>query len=141
MGHISALLSAFGFALTNYLHKKISNFDSILCVLFWMTLMHSIFALVISLFWGIPIHESKTIMWIIIVGLSGLSARYCPSRALQCGVKIMIAPMEFIRLPAIVLVGTIVCSEPLTLSFFFGSMFVIFGNLLNIYGKKSNSYK
>ena len=66
------------------------------------------------------------------VGLTGLSAHYSLTSALGHAPASIVAPMEFVRLPLIALVGMWVYGEPLRLAIFVGAGLIIAGNLINL---------
>jgi drug/metabolite transporter (DMT)-like permease len=132
IGHAAGLLAAVGFAMNTLYTKQLMRFDSVLCVLFWMTLSQSLFSLVLSLPGGIPIPSSAILPWIGIVGLTGLSAHYCLTSALSHAPATIVAPMEFLRLPVISLVGMWVYAEPLRLAVLVGALVIIAANFVNL---------
>ena len=58
------------------------------------------------------------IIWIIIIGICGLIAHYCLTKALSLAPAIIVSPLEFLRLPFISIVGYILYSENLELYVF-----------------------
>jgi len=131
-GHIAALIAAVGFALNTIFTRQIMRFDSVLCVLFWMTLLQGSASLVLSLPGGIPAPTAATIPWLLVVGITGLTAHYALTSALGHAPASIVAPMEFIRLPFIALVGMWVYGEPLRLTVFIGAGLIVAGNLMNL---------
>ena len=113
-GHIAALCSAVGFALNTIFTRRIMAFDSVLCVLFWMTLLQGTASLLLSLPGGIPVPDAADMPWILVVGLTGLSAHYSLTSALGHAPASIVAPMEFVRLPVISLVGMWLYGEQLS---------------------------
>ena len=59
-GHLAALASAVCFALNTIYTRRIMAHDSVLCVLFWMTLLQGSASLLLSLPGGIPVPASPT---------------------------------------------------------------------------------
>jgi drug/metabolite transporter (DMT)-like permease len=131
-GHVAALAAAVGFALNTIFTKQIMRFDSVLCVLFWMTLSQGAMSLALSLPGGIPAPSAATLPWLIVVGLTGLSAHYSLTSALGHAPASIVAPMEFLRLPLIAVVGMWLYHEPLRLAVFVGAALIITGNLINL---------
>lgn len=132
IGHAAGLLSAIGFAMNTLFTKRLMRFDSVLCVLFWMTLAQSIFSFFLSLPGGIPLPSSALLPWIGVVGLTGLSAHYCLTSALSHAPATIVAPMEFLRLPVISLVGMWLYAEPLRPAVLVGALVIIAANLVNL---------
>ncbi len=132
LGHAAALSSAVFFALNTIFTKQIMRHDSVLCVMFWMTLLQGGASLLLSLPGGIPAPSAATAPWLLVVGLTGLSAHYSLTSALGHAPATIVAPMEFVRLPLIALVGMWVYGEPLRLAIFVGAGLIIAGNLINL---------
>ncbi len=131
-GHAAALAAAVCFALNTLFTKQIMRHDSVLCVIFWMTLLQGTASLALSLPGGIPAPTTATAPWLLVVGLTGLSAHYSLTSALGHAPASIVAPMEFIRLPLIALVGMWVYGEPLQPAIFLGAGLIIAGNLINL---------
>jgi drug/metabolite transporter (DMT)-like permease len=131
-GHLAALASAVGFALNTMLTRQLMRFDRVLCVLFWMTLLQGTASLVLALPGGIPPPTADNLVWIFLVGVTGLSAHYALTSALGHAPASIVAPMEFIRLPLIAVVGTLLYGEELRVSVFAGAALIITGNLINL---------
>jgi drug/metabolite transporter (DMT)-like permease len=131
-GHIAALCAAVGFALNTIFTRQLMRFDSVLCVLFWMTLLQGAASLVLALPGRIPGPTLGSLPWILVIGVTGLTAHYALTSALGHAPASIVAPMEFIRLPLIALVGMWVYGEPLRLAVFIGAILIIAGNLMNL---------
>ncbi len=134
-GHAAGLGAALGFALNNMMTSKIMRVDRVLTVLFWMTLMQLVFAFFLSLPGGIPMPSTQIAPWLVVVGICGLTAHYCLTMALSLAPASIVAPMDFIRLPIIAVVGMVLYSEPLLMPAFIGGGLIIAANLLNLRDK------
>ncbi len=132
LGHIAALIAAMGFALTNIMTRSLTRHDSVLTVLFWMTLTQAIFSLALSLPGGIPWPDASLWPWIVIMGITGLSAHFCLSQALTLAPATIVAPMDFIRLPISAMVGMLLYQEPLLITVFIGGGVILLANYLNL---------
>ena len=137
LGHAAGLGAAIGFALNTIFTKKIMAVDTVLCVLFWMTLMQASFGLVFSIPGGIPLPNAASTPWLFVVGICGLTAHYCLTSALGAAPATIVAPMEFIRLPVMALVGVLLYKEPILFTVFLGAAIILAGNLLNIRAEQS----
>ena len=131
-GHLAALAAAVFFALNTIFTKQIMRHDSVLCVIFWMTLLQGAASLALSLPGGIPAPSAATAPWLLVVGITGLTAHYSVTSALGYAPATIVAPMEFVRLPLIALVGMWVYGEPLRPAVFLGAALIIAGNLVNL---------
>ena len=132
IGHAAALGCAFFFALTNIMTKQIRRDDSMMCILFWMTLSQTLMSLVLSLPGGIPGPTAEMAPWLLTVGLAGLSAHYSLTSALTAAPAIFVAPLEFIRLPVFVLIGAWLYGETLNTAVYLGATIIVLANLGNI---------
>lgn len=131
-GHASALAAGLCFALNTIYTRRIMAFDSVLCVLFWMTLSQGLASLLLSLPGGVPAPSAATAPWLLVVGVTGLSAHYALTSALGCAPASVVAPMEFLRLPIVAVVGMLVYHEPLRLVVFVGAAVIVAGNLVGL---------
>jgi drug/metabolite transporter (DMT)-like permease len=132
IGHLAALASALGFALTNIMTRRLTRADPVLCVLFWMTLSQMLMGLVCALPGGVTLFSWKLAPWILFIGLSGLGAHLSLTRALSLAPASVVAPMEFLRLPVVAVLGLILYGEPIQISLAVGAALILAGNMLNI---------
>lgn len=135
-GHAAALLSAIGFALTNIWTKRLSRRDSALCILFWMTLSQMLMGIVCALPGGMTLPSAELAPWMLFVGVCGLTAHLSLTRALFCAPASVVAPMEFMRLPAVAVAAALLYGEPLEFAVFLGAGLILVGNLINIRGAR-----
>lgn len=130
--HFAVLAAAVGYALTTYvLTKKLVETDSPLTILFYMSLVQLPLGFVASLFgWVWP--DPAYALWIVLVGLSGLSAHFCLARALQHADANIVVPMDFLRMPLSAVVGFLVYAEMIDYWVLAGAGLIFLGNYLNI---------
>jgi drug/metabolite transporter (DMT)-like permease len=134
VGHAAGVTAAFCFALNTLFTRQIMNFDGVLCVLFWMTLSQSAMALVFALPGGVPWPSAALWPWVFVVGLTGLAAHYSLTSALGHAPAGVVAPMEYLRLPIVAVLGALAYGEPLQAAVFVGAVFIIAGNLIGLRG-------
>jgi drug/metabolite transporter (DMT)-like permease len=132
LGHAAALASAVCFALNTIFTRQIMHYDRVLCVLFWMTLSQGLMSLLLSLPGGIPLPSAATAPWLLVVGVTGLTAHYSLTSALGYAPASIVAPMEFVRLPMIAVVGMWVYGEALRPAVFVGAAVIVAANLINL---------
>lgn len=132
IGHAAGLLAAFGFALNTLWTKRIMSYDTVLCVLFWMTLSQTVMGLVLGLPGGFPWPSAGMLPWLLIVGVSGLTAHFSLTTALSHAPASLVAPMEFLRLPVLSVLGMILYAEPLLIAVFLGGGVILAANLVNM---------
>ncbi|MCC5971221.1 MAG: DMT family transporter [Pararhodobacter sp.] len=131
-GHLAGILAAVGFALNMMLTKRIMRHDGVLCVLFWMTLLQTLFGLGLSLIGGFTWPGLALTPWLAVIGVTGLSAHYALTSALGHAPASIVAPMEFARLPIIALVGFWLFAEALDPLVFIGAAIIFSANYLNL---------
>ena len=137
---IAAILCAIGFAITSIATKKLTETDSITCILFWLTVMQFIFGFICAGLDGeINYSIGLELNWIIIIGICGLFAHYCLTKALSLAPAIIVSPLEFFRLPFISIIGYLVYNESLEVYVFFGAVIVLFANIINILNENKNN--
>ena len=138
LGLIAAAISAIVFALTNIYTRKLTRTESTLIILFFLTSMQLVFGLITSLLDGqLDIPTNENIFWIVTIGFAGLGAHYCITTALSLAPPTVVAPIDLLRLPIVVLIGVFFYSEQGDIFIYFGASLIIFANWLNL--KKANN--
>lgn len=138
LGLIAAAISAIMFALTNIYTRKLTRTESTLTILFFLTSMQLVFGLITSLLDGqLDIPTNENIIWIVTIGFAGLGAHYCITTALSLAPPTVVAPIDLLRLPIVVLIGVFFYSEQGDIFIYFGASLIIFANWLNV--KKANN--
>ena len=138
LGLIAAAISAIMFALTNIYTRKLTRTESTLTILFFLTSMQLVFGLITSLLDGqLDIPTNENIIWIVTIGFAGLGAHYCITTALSLAPPTVVAPIDLLRLPIVVLIGVFFYSEQGDIFIYFGASLIIFANWLNL--KKANN--
>ena len=138
LGLIAAAISAIVFALTNIYTRKLTRTESTLTILFFLTSIQLVFGLITSLLDGqLDIPTNENIIWIVTIGFAGLGAHYCITTALSLAPPTVVAPIDLLRLPIVVLIGVFFYSEQGDIFIYFGASLIIFANWLNL--KKANN--
>ena len=133
IGHLAAALAAIGFAGTVLATKRLSRTETVWTILFWMTWMQALFGLVCAGIDGdIALPQMASVKWVVIVGLCGLTAHLSITSALRCAPASVVAPMDFVRLPIIAVVGMVLYDERLEIAVFAGAALILASNLMNI---------
>ena len=132
LGHLLGLVSAVGFALNAIWTRRIMAHDTVLCVLFWMTVSQAIMGFLFSLPGGVTVPSAGAWPWMVLLGVVGLTAHYSLTSALTYAPVSLVAPMEFLRLPVITLVGAMVYGEAVALAVFLGGGLILLANLINL---------
>ena len=136
-GSLLALASALGFALNVMAVRRLTRTDSPFVTLVWMHVLQLPLAAVLVL-WGPGLTLSSTgaFAWAALCGATGLSAHYCLTRAFRLADAIVVAPMDFLRLPLIALVGLALYDEPLLMPVMAGSACILAANGLNLWAER-----
>jgi len=131
-GAFAVLGAAVGFAITLTLTKFLTRTDSPLTILLYMSVIQLPFGIVLSaLEWTTP--DLLQLLWLMVIGAVGLSAHYCTARALSLADQTIVVPMDFMRLPLIVLVGFALYSESVELLVLAGVGLIFAGNYYSIF--------
>ncbi|MDA0997638.1 MAG: DMT family transporter [Proteobacteria bacterium] len=131
----AVLIAAFGFAGSILMTKRLTRTDSALAMIFYMTLLQLPMGLVPSLFqWTTP--SPAMWPWLVVVGVGALSAHYSMARAFALADAVVVAPMDFLRLPLAVVVGLMLYNDPVDLWVVLGAAVIFAGNFLNIVSER-----
>lgn len=132
-GVLAAAASAICFAATNLLTKRLTRGESIVSILFWLTVMQGIFGLATAGHDGV-IHmpTAATLPWLLLIGFCGVLAHLCLTTALSLAPASYVVPIDFARLPVIAAVGMLFYAEPLDPYVLFGAAIIFLGNWANI---------
>ena len=134
---IAAVACAVCFAGSMMATKKLTSDQSITCILFWLTLMQLAMGLVATVFIGtITFPEGINIIWIVVVGIGGLTAHFCITNALTLAPAIVVIPLDFMRLPLISVIGFLIYGEAFELPILVGAGVIFIAILLNLKAEK-----
>jgi drug/metabolite transporter (DMT)-like permease len=137
LGIGAALLCALGFAGAALATKRLTRVVSITCILFWLVVMQSVLGLACAGSDGHIALPSVHIMpWVLAIGLAGLGAHYCLTKALSLAPATIVVPIDFLRLPLISVVGMALYNEPLDHWVFIGGSIIFAANWINLRGDK-----
>ncbi|MCB1407165.1 MAG: DMT family transporter [Rhodobacteraceae bacterium] len=131
-GHLAGIVAAIGFAINLIFTRKIMRHDTVLCVLFWMTFSQMLMGLALSLGFGFSWPSAAILPWLAVVAITGLTAHFSLTSALGLAPAMLVAPMEFARLPIIALVGMLVYAEALDPMVFLGAAVIFSANFWNL---------
>ena len=132
-GMLAAAIAAVCFALTMIFTRKLTRTESTLGILFWLTVLQT-FLGIATVFhdgtatWPVP----ADLPWLILITICGLTAHYSVTTALSLATAAIVAPIDFVRLPLIALVGLWVYGESLDIFVLAGALLIFTGNYINI---------
>lgn len=132
-GIIIGAAAAIGFAGSAIFTKLLTRTETITCILFYLTVMQAVFGVVCAGIDGdIAVPSAASLPGLITIGLAGLVAHFCLTKALTLAPASVVMPVDFVRLPAIALIGMLLYSEPLDGLVFLGAAIIFGANYLNI---------
>ena len=133
IGVLSAAMAAVGFAGSAIFTKLLTRTETITCILFWLTVMQAIFGLIMAGWDGeIAAPTATSAPWLVLVGLAGLLAHFCLTKALSLAPAVVVMPVDFLRLPVIATIGFLFYGEPIKLTLVAGAAIIISANFINI---------
>ncbi|MEM1273940.1 MAG: DMT family transporter [Pseudomonadota bacterium] len=134
LGHLSVAAAAFGFAVTAIFTKRLTVLEQIAGIMFWLTALQLLFGIGVALIYDGQISWPTGADWIPlgIIAIAGLSAHYCLTTALTLAPASVVMPLDFVRLPAIAIVGMAFYDEPLSIAVLLGAAMIFGANYLNI---------
>ncbi|MCG7585003.1 DMT family transporter [Photobacterium sp. OFAV2-7] len=125
------LLAAVSFAASYVATKSLSLTESPITILFYMSLIQLPISLVLMLpDWQTP--QGGEWLYLLIVGLTGLSAHYCIAKAMQYADASVVVTLDFLRLPLIAVVGMLFYGEAVELAVMAGGLLMVVGNIINV---------
>ena len=135
-GVVAAASSAIFFALSVMFTRRLTRTESVLCIMFWLTLMQAVLGVVAGAWGGhMAWPSAQAWPWLVLIGCAGLLAHYCLTSALAIAPATVVVPIDFVRLPAIALVGMWVYGEALDAWVLVGALVIFAANYVNIWAE------
>lgn len=132
-GLLVALGSAVSFAGAAILTKMLTRMVSVLCILFWLTLMQTGFAILCAGWDGdIALPTARALPWVFVMGIAGIVAHMGLTKALSLAPATIVTPIDFLRLPLIAVVGMLFYDEPFDRWVLVGGAVIFAANWLNL---------
>ncbi len=129
----AAMACAICFACSLMATKKLTIDQSITCILFWLTLMQLGMGLVAIVLTGdMSMPQGIDSIWVITVGICGLTAHFCITKALALAPAIVVIPLDFLRLPLISLIGFLAYDEAFEWTVVFGATLIFAAVFVNL---------
>ena len=132
-GVMAGLGAAVCFAAVSILTKRLTRGVSVLCILFWLTLMQFFFGLICA---GLDGHitwpTAQTLPWLVLIGFCGVLAHLSLTTALTLAPASYVAPIDFLRLPLIAVVAFLLYAEPIDPYVLIGGVVIFGGIWLNV---------
>lgn len=125
------LLGAFCYGASLASTKALSSTEAPRTVLLWMSLVQTPFTLVAALpSWVTP--PASAIPWILLIGATSYTAHYCMTSAMRLADATVVAPVDFIRLPLIAVVGALFYAEPFDPMVIVGAVVIFTGTYYSL---------
>ena len=133
IGMLAAIFCAVGFAGSVLTTKLLTRNYSVTCILFWLTVMQFLLSLFFAGINGnIATPKITSLHWITIISVGGLTAHFCITSALTLAPASVVAPLEFLRLPLIAVVGYFAYDEALSIFVLIGAILIVGANIANL---------
>ena len=132
-GTVTAAASAIFFAATVLMTKALTRGESIVSILFWLTLMQLVLGLICT-FWDGQVHwpDAQTLPWLALIGLGGVTAHLSLTSALSLAPASMVVPVDFLRLPLIAIIAALAYGEAIDPWVIIGGAVIFVGNWVNL---------
>lgn len=129
----AAAMCAVGFALTAIFTSMLTRTDSLTTILLYLTVMQTGFGLVAAGYDGdITLPSAASAPWMTLIGCAGLAAHFCLTTALRLAPAGVVMPIDFARLPIIIVIGAVFYGESLQISVAVGAALIIAANWVNL---------
>ncbi|RXJ71543.1 EamA family transporter [Veronia nyctiphanis] len=123
--------AAICYAVAHSTTKSLSKTEHPLTIVFMMCLIQLPIAFIFSLSdWQTPVGTDW--LWLVILGVTALSAHYCMTKAMLTAEVTMVVTMDFLRLPLIAIVGVFFYQENFEIALLIGASLMVGGNLITI---------
>ncbi len=132
------LISAVAYALSHTLTKRLTHFDGVLTILFFMHILQLPMALLLVSF-DFAWPQGDAWVFVLITAAAALSAHFCMAKALSYADATVVMPMDFLRLPFIALVGLFLYGEGVDWWLLLGAGVMLIGNRLALTEKLEKS--
>lgn len=131
------LAGAVGFAISAIVTRKLTQLlhghaQTFLVVLFYMTLMQGVFAL-LPIATTLRVPPDGSWHWLLAAAITALAAHYCLSRALSYADAAVVMPIDYLRLPLIMLAAWWLYDETVSIWLLLGAALIIAGNAFGLH--------
>jgi len=134
-GTIAILIGAVGFGCGMIMTKSLSRTEAPITVIFYMSVMQAVLSGPFAVSQAVA-PTWTAVYWISAVALTGLVAHFCLVRALSLADALTVAPMDFVRLPLVMLLGIVLYAEPFDPWVLLGGALILAGNYCSLRGER-----
>lgn len=146
VAQFSVLGAAVAYATTYVLTKRLAATDAPIAIMFYMTLIQlplgpllPFAATELGVFDGLVRAPADWVWpspalwpWVVLVGICGITAHYCFTRALKLADASIVVPLDFLRLPLAAVIGFLAYAEVIDWFVLLGALIIFAGNFLNV---------
>lgn len=130
-GVVVMLVCAVFFGATSVTTKWLTRSDSPLAITFYMVAMQTLLGAAASAFVWTPV-EADAWPWLVLLGITGLTAHYALTRALSLADATFVMPFDFLRLPLIAATGYLLYAESVEPATFLGAVLIFSGTYYSL---------
>ena len=124
------LAAAFCYAVVFVVTKRMTATETPLAILFYMFLIQFVIGLGPALP-GFVVPTAEDWPWVVAVGIAGLTAHYCLTRAFMAAETGVVIPVDFLRLPLIGVIGWLLYGEGVEVWLVVGAGLIVTGIWIN----------
>lgn len=136
LGMAAAAASAVCFALTGITTKVLTRHESIVSIMFWLTVLQGVLGISMALWDGVVRWPTTTSLpWLVLIGITGVVAHFCLTSALRLAPASFVMPIDFARLPLIAVAGAVLYGEAIDAAVLLGAAIIFAGNYLNVWAE------
>jgi drug/metabolite transporter (DMT)-like permease len=140
-GVLAGAAAAIGFAGSLVFTKILTRTASITCILFWLTVIQAIFGLITAGYdFDIALPSAAMLPWVILIACAGLLAHLCITTAVSMAPATFVMPIDFARLPVVIVIGALFYDEPIDRLVILGGIIIFAANYLNIWVETRKSH-
>lgn len=132
LGTAMALSCAVFFCFNMIGTRYLTRYDSAQTILMFMVVNHSVMAFVLG-YQTIKWPQGSLWLWVMMLGVCSLVAHFAIAKALVYADTVVVAPIDFLRIPLMVALGVLVYNETLQPIVLVGTLLVLAGNGVNIW--------
>ena len=104
-------------------------------ILMFMVVNHSVMAFVLG-YQTLKMPQGTLWLWVMMLGVCSLIAHFALAKALVYADTVVVAPLDFLRIPLMVALGVVVYNETLQPIVLVGTLLVLAGNGVNIWQER-----
>ena len=132
-GVLAGILASVCFGVSVICTQKLTQKDTIACVLFYLALMQLVFGAVIAGYDGVIAPLSwQNLPWMGVIALCGLTAHLCLTKAVTLAPASQVTPVDYLRLPLIIVIGVVFYGEGLNIWILLGAGIILVANYINL---------